>query len=180
MADAQQPEFVEPEPDGPKIFEWASDQQQEAVESPPGSPLLLMGGFNSGKTSAAILRALGMCSAFPGYKYAVLRKSFKDLTFTTRPSFEQWIDPKRVKISNAQEVVLDNGSSFIFHYLDNPNAATLLKGLEINGAILDQAEQMQERTFTVLLGRLGRWKGAKVPKWVLNGYEGPAVAVVWS
>jgi len=68
--------------------------------------------------------------------------------------------------------VLDNGSSFIFHHLDSPNSATILKGLEINAAILDQAEQMQERTFTILLGRLGRWKGAKVPKWVLNAYEG--------
>jgi hypothetical protein len=170
--DNQQPKLIEPEPDGPRTFDWASAHQQEAVEAPPGSPLLLMGGFNSGKTSAAILRALALCDNFPGYKVAVLRKTFKDLSLTTRPSFDQWIDPKRVKQSSATEVTLDNGSSFIFHHLDSPNSATLLKGLEINAAILDQAEQMQERTFTVLLGRLGRWKGARVPKWVLNSYDG--------
>lgn len=165
----QQPE---PEPDGPRMFDWASAQQQEAVEATPGPPLLMMGGFNSGKTSAAILHMLALCDNFPGYKVAVLRKTFKDLSLTTRPSFDQWIDPKRVKVSNAQEVVLDNGSSFVFHHLDSPNSATVLRGLEINGAILDQAEQMQERTFTILLGRLGRWKGARVPKWVLNSYDG--------
>jgi hypothetical protein len=131
-----------------------------------------MGGFNSGKTSAAILHMLALCDNFPGYKVAVLRKTFKDLSLTTRPSFDQWIDPKRVRASSATEVTLDNGSKFIFHHLDSPNSATILKGLEINAAILDQAEQMQERTFTVLLGRLGRWKGARVPKWVLDAKGG--------
>lgn len=167
-----QPEFVDDDIGGEAPFDWASPEQQQAVESMPGSPLLMMGGFNSGKTSAAILQALALCGSFPGYKVAVLRKTFKDLSLTTRPSFDQWIDPKRVKTHNATEVVLDNGSSFIFHHLDSPNSATILKGLEINGAILDQAEQMQERTFTILLGRLGRWKGARVPKWVLDGYPG--------
>jgi hypothetical protein len=169
---SSQPEFVEPEPDGPIAFDWASEQQKQAVEAMPGTPLLLMGGFNSGKTSAAILHMLALCDNFPGYKVAVLRKTFKDLSLTTRPSFDQWIDPKRVKASSATEVTLDNGSKFIFHHLDSPNSATILKGLEINAAILDQAEQMQERTFTVLLGRLGRWKGARVPKWVLNSRDG--------
>lgn len=169
---SSQPEYVEPEPDGPRVFEWASDKQKEAVEAMPGTPLLLMGGFNSGKTSAAILHMLALCDNFPGYKVAVLRKTFKDLSLTTRPSFDQWIDPKRVKQASATEVTLDNGSSFIFHHLDSPNSATILKGLEINGAILDQAEQMQEQTFKLLIGRLGRWKGARVPKWVLNAYDG--------
>jgi hypothetical protein len=168
-----QPEFVEPEPDGPHVFEWASEKQKEAVEAFPGPPLLLMGGFNSGKTSASILHMLALCDNFPGYKVAVLRKTFKDLSMTTRPSFDQWIDQKRVKQQSATEVTLDNGSSFIFHHLDSPNAATILKGLEINAAILDQAEQMQERTFTILLGRLGRWKNARVPQWVLNSHDGP-------
>jgi hypothetical protein len=172
VTDTQQPEFVEPEPDGPRTFDWASPEQKAAVEAMPGTPLLLMGGFNSGKTSAAILHMLALCDNFPGYKVAVLRKTFKDLSLTTRPSFDQWIDPKRVKSASATEVTLDNGSSFIFHHLDSPNSATILKGLEINGAILDQAEQMQERTFTVLLGRLGRWKGARVPKWVLTARGG--------
>jgi hypothetical protein len=159
--------------DGPVLFDWASPQQKELVEAMPGTPLLAMGGFNSGKTSGAILHMLALCDNFPGYKVAILRKTFKDLTMTTRPSFDQWIDAKRVKQASATEVTLDNGSSFIFHHLDSPNSATILKGLEINGAILDQAEQMQERTFTVLLGRLGRWKGAKVPKWVLDAHDGP-------
>jgi hypothetical protein len=159
--------------DGVIAFDWASDHQKALVEAMPGTPLLAMGGFNSGKTSGAILHMLALCDNFPGYKVAILRKTFKDLTMTTRPSFDQWIDPKRVKQASATEVTLDNGSSFIFHHLDSPNSATILKGLEINGAILDQAEQMQERTFTILLGRLGRWKGAKVPRWVLDAHEGP-------
>jgi len=152
----------------PKVFEFASDKQQEAVEAPPGAPLLLIGGFNSGKTTAAILRALSLCQTFPGYKVAVLRKTFNDLKLTTRPSFDQWLTGDFVEASNEKEVKLKNGSSFVFHHLDRPDSATILKGLEINAAILDQAEQMQEQTFTILLGRLGRWKGAKVPPYVVE------------
>lgn len=168
MAEEQTIEQPEPEPEGPIQFEWASSTQKKAVEAEPGKPLLLMGGFNSGKTSAAILHMLSLMEAFPGYKVVVMRKTFQDLSLTTRPSIEQWLDKRRIKVSNEKEIVLDNGSSFLFHYLDNPNSATVLKGLEVNAAILDQAEQMQERTFDVLYGRLGRWRQATVPKWVLS------------
>ncbi len=156
-----------------EVFEWASDKQKAAVEHKPGTPLLLIGGFGSGKTTAAILHMLLLCEAFPGYKVAVLRKTFNDLKLTTRPSFDQWIKPEFVgEPTNEKVVTLKNGSSFLFHHLDRPDSATILKGLEINAAILDQAEQMQESTFTILLGRLGRWKGAKVPNWVLKDAEG--------
>lgn len=159
--------------DGPiEVFEWGSEEQKTAVEWRPGAPLLLMGGFNSGKTSAAILHFLALADAFPGYRVAVLRKTFSDLKLTTRPSFDQWIQGKRLIKNTADEIVFENGSSFIFHHLDRPDSATILRGLEINGAMLDQAEQMQERVFTVLLGRLGRWKNAKVPQWVMASRNG--------
>ncbi len=156
-----------------EVFEWASDKQKQAVEHKPGTPLLLIGGFNSAKTTSAILHMLLLCETFPGYKVAVLRKTFNDLKLTTRPSFDQWIKPEFVgEPTNEKVVTLKNGSSFLFHHLDRPDSATILKGLEINAAILDQAEQMQESTFTILLGRLGRWKGAKVPHWVLSDAGG--------
>jgi hypothetical protein len=153
-------------------FEFCSDLQKAAVTATPGKPLLLIGGFNSGKTTAAILHMLSMCEKFPGYKVAVLRKTFNDLKLTTRPSFDQWIKPEFVKHSSEKEVILMNGSSFVFHHLDRPDSATILRGLEINAAILDQAEQMQEPTFTILLGRLGRWKGSTVPPWVIKKADG--------
>jgi hypothetical protein len=167
------PTAVHEDEDGaPQVFDFCSDKQKAAVEAFPGPPLLLIGGFNSGKTTAAILHMLALCQAFPGYKVAVLRKTFKDLSLTTRPSFDQWIRRDFVERSNEKEVVLKNGSSFIFHHLDSPQSATILKGLEINAAILDQAEQMNERTFTILMGRLGRWKGAKVPSHTLASHQG--------
>jgi len=167
------PTAVHEDDDGaPQVFDFCSDKQKAAVEAFPGPPLLLIGGFNSGKTTAAILHMLALCQAFPGYKVAVLRKTFKDLSLTTRPSFDQWIRKDFVERANEKEVVLKNGSSFIFHHLDSPQSATILKGLEINAAILDQAEQMNERTFTILMGRLGRWKGAKVPSHTLASHQG--------
>lgn len=153
---------------GPVKFEWASDLQRQAVEAAPGPPLLLIGGYGSSKTSSAILHMLALCEAFPGYKIAVLRKTFKHLKETTRPSLEQWIDKKRTVTNTINEVVFDNGSSFHFYHLDDSDSATVLRGLEINAAFIDQAEEVQERIFETLLGRLGRWRQAKVPPWVLK------------
>jgi hypothetical protein len=168
------PEIPTPEEavPGPVQFEYCSGLQEAAVNHPPGTPLLLIGGFNSGKTTAAILHMMMLCETFPGYKVAVLRKTFQDMKLTTRPSFDQWLKPEHVKSTSEKEVVMKNGSSFVFHYLDQPNSATVLRGLEINAAILDQAEQMQDATFNILLGRLGRWKGATVPPHALQKHPG--------
>jgi len=161
-------------PDRPP-FEWDSDEQRLAVESLPGRPLLLIGGFGSGKTSAAIIHLIALASTFPNYKVAVLRKVYKDLELSTRPSFDQWIDPKRLKKPpTKEEIVFDNGSSFIFHHLDlGANLNTFLKGLEINACLVDQAEEIDEDAFKILYGRLGRWRAASVPQWVIASRPGP-------
>jgi hypothetical protein len=141
------------------------------VDSPNALYLVGKAMVPTHNTTAAILYMLALCEAFPGFKVAVLRKTFADLRDTVRPSFDEWI-PEHARVESSEKrVVLKNGSSFVFHHLDRPDFATILKGLEINGAILDQAEQMQEPTVKILLGRLGRWKGAKVPLWTVEKYK---------
>lgn len=72
--------------------------------------------------------------------------------------------PEMIESHNQQEglTVLKNGSSILWLHLDNVDENTL-RGLEINTFIGDQAEEFEEKTYLVLLARVGRWDNAVVP-----------------
>ena len=49
-------------------------------------------------------------------------------------------------------------------HLNDPETVNVLRGLEINFAFLDQAEEVAEEVFDTLMARLGRWDQAEVPE----------------
>jgi len=53
--------------------------------------------------------------------------------------------------------------------LDKVDESTL-RGLEINSALIDQAEEVEEKVFDVLDGRIGRWDNAIIPPHLLAQY----------
>lgn len=59
-------------------------------------------------------------------------------------------------------------SEILFLHLDDPEIQHILRGLEINWFLLDQAEEMEEEMFDTLLKRLGRWDQAWVPRWLIE------------
>lgn len=60
---------------------------------------------------------------------------------------------------NCQEVP---GSQFLLLHLDDPETEHVIKGLEINWFLIDQAEDVHEEIFRLLVSRLGRWDQAVV------------------
>ena len=85
---------------------------------------------------------------------------------------------------NDQEGVcrLNNGSEILFIHLEDPNVQGILKGLEINWFLGDQAEEdpeHMEEVFDLLLGRLGRWDLAEVPSELLE-YEERRTGRSWA
>jgi len=127
---------------------------------------------------------LAVADIFPGYRWFVGRKVWDELRKTTMSSFFKFC-PRQAWEPNGRrsdtEKILElnpkyiNGqpysSSFIWGHLDDPDTLTLVRGLEINGFMLDQAEELWEEIFTALLPRLGRWDKAQVPENVQLDYE---------
>lgn len=154
---------------------FASDNQKLLFERGP-VPTLASGGFNAGKTRGCLLKLLWLMDKFPGYRVAVIRRRSTELWKTTVPTLMKLVHPSMYKRGgrfNKQdgELILNNGSSFVFIHLEKEEVIGMLKGLEINACLFDQAEEMEEGLYDVLDGRLNRWDQVLVDKKIVGEYE---------
>lgn len=161
-------------------IQWASPVAQEAFNYGP-APLCLSGGFGAAKTVTAVQKILYISDLFPGNRGVIARRVGDELRKTTVPSFFKYCPPEayiygrradQEKILQLNPQMCDDGvlrkSEVLFLHLDDTDIQTVLRGLEINWFLLDQAEEMEEQTFTTLMKRLGRWDQAHVPRWLID------------
>ncbi len=162
-------------PQEPKPIDFAGPKQLEGFNYGP-YPLCMSGAYNSAKTVTLCLKMLGIASQFPGYRWFVGRKVWDELRKTTMSSFfkfcprQAW-EPNGRRSDTEKILEFNNGSSFIWGHLDDPDTLTLVRGLEINGFLLDQAEELYEEIFTALLPRLGRWDRVEVSDALIQQHE---------
>jgi len=128
------------------------------------------GGYGNGKTAGASLKVLALLAKFPRYRVAFLRKSSTDLRRTTMDTFFKFCppglyDPKLggARVDSRNYLRLINGSEVFWLHLDE-GAENVVRGLEINTAVVDQAEEISENIYLHLDARVGRWDKAEVPE----------------
>lgn len=159
-------------------LKWACWEQQYLFNYGP-FPICASGGFGAGKTIGFARKLLALMDWFPGYRCVIARSHFEDLKNTTRPSFFKICPPEAYEFGRRADsdkslklnpVRCEDGvirqSELLWMHFDDPAIAEVIKGLEINAFLLDQAEDMQEDVFEKLLARLGRWDDVYVPTWV--------------
>ena len=129
------------------------------------------GGFNNGKTYSGCLKAFTLLSTFPNYRMAIARQTFADLKKTTMQTFFKICPKEIIQRHNEQDGFTEfiNRSVIYWLHLDKVDESTL-RGLEINSALVDQAEETEEKVFDVLDGRIGRWDNAEIPSQLLDNY----------
>lgn len=158
--------------------EWASPQQCEAFNWGP-TPVVLSGGFGSGKTHVGCMKAIWLSDTFKYNRGVIARRVGKELRATTMSTFFKLLPPsayaKRWGGSrNDSEGYLRfarSGSEVLFMHLENSEISSILKGLEINWFVWDQAEENPEggeEIFDTLVSRLGRWNKTEVPQWLID------------
>lgn len=150
-----------------KGLRWASPEQQEAFEYGP-APICMSGGYGSGKTVVACLKLLYLMDRFPNSRWLVARRKWVDLTKTTMQTFFKLCPPQAYSLGRRSDqekiLTLNNGSTVYWQQLDDPEIATVIQGVEINGFFIDQAEEVEEEVFEKLSSRVGRWDQARVPQ----------------
>ena len=153
------------------VEQFASEAQQEAFEYGP-YPLAASGGFGSSKTYGLCLKAMYLSSVYPGNRGLIARKQVKKLEMTTMKTFFKVCPPETYaygrRSDQAKSLTLNNGSEILWSQLDDSEILELLRGLEINWFFIDQAEEVSEEIFEVLLRRLGRWDQAQVPQHLID------------
>lgn len=173
---------AQPHP-GTREIKWASPEQKEAFEYGP-APLCMSGGWGAGKTALAAFKAFFLMDTFPGYRILVGRTVWDDLKRTTMATFFKILPPHAYihggKRADSDKLLrLNNGSEIVWLHFDDPDVANVIKGIELNAYILDQAEDIDEQVFDDLNGRLNRWDKAVVPKWLLDKYAKYGVKWPW-
>lgn len=140
---------------------------QEAILSGKYKYLMYGGAIRGGKTFLGLSTLAALCKIFPGSRWAVVRKDLPTLKRNTIPSFDKLKpDGFFAEINRTDwNVKADNGSEIMFFpesLKDDPDL-NRWKGLEVNGFLLEEANELSERSFFKAIERAGTWSipGAK-------------------
>lgn len=155
----------------PRQAEFFYACMEAASGSSPLRQVMYGGGIRGGKTYAALATLTVLCAAFPGSKWVVYRKDFPALMDTTIPSMRKilegstsWVwhkNPSNFHVSNVH-----SGSSIYFYgenIAQDPDLDSIL-GLELNGVLLEQVEELSKTLYDKIQSRLGSWYIKGMPK----------------
>lgn len=170
----------------PKQVEFTNVLLQEiaAAKDPsvkaPGYRVINYGGaIRGGKTIACLSAAAILAKAFPGSRWHVVRAGFPDIRRTVLPSLDKVLVGAKLKWRRSADdyyCELRNGSR-IYMFAENFSRDKDLnrwKGLETNGFIFEQLEEIQRETYDKATERAGSWydvKGAMPPPFILNTFN---------
>ena len=163
------------------MAEWASPQQEAYVKAGP-HPTLMVGGYGSAKTYGASLKLHRLIEKYPESRWAIIRRVHKHLKATTQVTFDTMTPQWALKTRNDQDGTREflNGSKVQFLGLDTEGSMGVLQGLEINGAFVDQAEEISEKVWDTIDARVGRWtKLPKMPPRYLFATANPTDELHW-
>jgi hypothetical protein len=131
----------------------------EAVFSKKYTTIMYGGSIRGGKTFAGIGALLMLCKMYPKSRWAIVRDSLQTLKRNTLPSFNK-ICPDGFKKSynqDTQTVTFQNGSQILFfsENYDDDKELNRWKGLEVNGFLLEEVNELNELSFYKAKERAG-------------------------
>lgn len=131
--------------------------------------LLYGGAVGGGKTYLTLGILDELCRQYPGARFGVVRKSMSVLKRNTIPSYFKILrenyDGTNVVLNRTNWVAqYSNGSRIDFVDADISKDPQLnkLKGLELTGCLIEEANEVDEKAFDILKTRIGRWMNAEL------------------
>jgi hypothetical protein len=143
------------------------------IQSGEYNYLLYGGAIRGGKSIGGIAALFVLARVFPGSRWIIVRRDLPTLRRNTIPTFER-IKPDNFvgEMHHATWTVrCANGSEFVFlpENWKQDKDLDRWKGLECNGFLLEEANELQEAAFKKAIERAGSWRcrGAQPPPLVL-------------
>lgn len=132
-----------------------------AVLSGKYRQLLYGGAVGGGKSVLVTVLVSLLCKIYPGSRWAIIRKDLPTLKRNFIPTFEKFTPRGFFSKINRTEWTCKaaNGSEVLFFAAteDRDPEFQRLRGLELSGAILEEANEMSSAFVDVLVTRVGRW-----------------------
>lgn len=139
----------------------AQERFFEAVFSGKYRFLAYGGGIRSGKSYAAYMLAQTLARIFPGSRWAIVRKDLPTIRRNVLPAFEKVRVPSFTGELNQQAWTYPcaNGSAILLftESYSEDRELNRWRGLEVNGFILEEANELQEVSFRKAIERAGSW-----------------------
>lgn len=148
-------------------------KQKEAwnlLADPNITELLYGGSAGSGKSDLGCTWVIANALAYPETRWLIGRKTIALLKQSTMKTFRNVA--KRLGLTdkdwhwpgNSNEITFSNGSEVVlrhlFKYPSDPDYDSL-GGLELTGAYVDEASEIEEKAYSVIKSRIGRYKNAE-------------------
>ena len=143
------------------LFEPFEKQIQllEAVFSNNYNLVMFGGAIRGGKTFAGLGTLLLLCKKYPNSKWVVVRNSLITIKRNTKPSFYKICPENFLKSFNEelQTATFTNGIQILFmgENYDEDKDLNRFKGLECNGFLLEEMNELQQKTFYKCIERAG-------------------------
>lgn len=139
----------------------AQERFFEAVFSGHHTELAYGGGIRSGKSATALILAQLLCKIYPGSRWAVVRKDLPTLRRNVLPTFEKFrIEGFCGEVNQSDWTAkCSNGSAIIFftESISEDPELNRWRGLEVNGFLLEEANELQEASRRKAIERAGSW-----------------------
>jgi len=139
------------------------DELWHAVETPGIRIIGFGGGIRGTKTWGSLATLILLCRIYPRSRWHVVRKDLERLKDSTIPSFEKLAERYGGFVGQLNRsdwfVRCRNGSEihFIGENIDRDPELSRFHGFETNGFLLDDGDELQERTLIKCIERAGTW-----------------------
>lgn len=136
----------------------------EAALSGLFSFILYGGGIRGGKSFAGVGLLLILCKIFPGSRWAIVRKDMPTIVKNVFPTWEKLCPSNFVKHDRRKDtmnphVEFTNGSRILFfpENYSQDKELNRFKGLEVNGFLAEEINELQYETFEKMIERAGSY-----------------------
>jgi hypothetical protein len=134
---------------------------QDALASGEYLYLMFGGAIKGGKTILLLSIVIVLCKIFPGSRWAIVRKDLPRIKKNVLPVWEK-VRPKNfIGELNRQEMTAScaNGSLVLFfaENIDRDPDLDRWKGLDVNGFVLEEANELHENSYNKAIERAGSW-----------------------
>lgn len=150
-------------------FEGASGKiilnpKQIAFVNSKSPEVLISGGYRSGKTVALIIKMYLLSMFFPGNRILLGRKTRSDLESATLPAvfdifptgtYTYKVGPGIIEFPNGSQILL-YGLDTNVGGDDTKKATQKIKGLDLGAVFIDQLEEVDQKMYEQLTGRMSR------------------------
>jgi len=133
-------------------------EAMEALASEKFNFILYGGAIRGGKSVWGLSALLVLCQIFPHSRWCVIREDMEKIRTTTIPSFKK-LEPSGSLRQSPYEYTHPNGSVILFKSENYAQDKDLdwMKGLEVNGFLLEEINEEQQQTFYKAFERAGAW-----------------------